>query len=178
MRRMMRVVAVAAVLVAASTSGASAQRAFGMGAADIGPVIGLGGIGSAGLSFGGRFEKAIKELPNLGDGVLAIQVSADYYSFSNDANFSFRYIPIGVTANYHIKVNNEKVDPFVGAGLGYLIFSCSSCGSGLSSGSGIYFVGRAGLRYYLASGLALYGDVGAGAATLNLGVMFRISGKK
>ena len=131
MRRMMRVVAVAAVLVAASTSGASAQRAFGMGAADIGPVIGLGGIGGAGLSFGGRFEKAIKELPNLGDGVLAIQVSADYYSFSNDANFSFRYIPIGVTANYHIKVNNEKVDPFVGAGLGYLIFSCSSCGSAL-----------------------------------------------
>ena len=75
-------------------------------------------------------------------------------------------------------MNDSKFDPFVGAGLGYLVVSSSFNGTGYSNGSGIYFVGRAGLRYYLANGVKLYGDVGAGAATLNAGVMFRMSGNK
>lgn len=185
MRQQLQAVAVAAVLVAASASVAMAQKNSGGGfnerSTDIGPVIGLGGIGSAGLSFGGRFERAIKRLPDLGDGVLALQLSADYYSYSNTigtVGYNFKYIPIGATANYHIKVNNTKFDPFVGAGLGYLVVSSSFNGTGYSNGSGIYFVGRAGLRYYMANGVALYGDVGAGAATLNAGVMFRMSGNK
>ena len=152
---------------------------FREGSTDIGPVIGLGGIGGT-LSFGGRFERAIKRLPDLGDGVLAFQLSADYYSFSNTfgtVGYKFKYIPIGATANYHIKVNDSKFDPFVGAGLGYAIVSSSYSGVG-GSASALYFIGRAGLRYYMANGVALYGDVGAGAATLNAGVMFRMSGNK
>ena len=185
MRHTIRVLAVAAVLAAVGTSGAVAQKkaggGFREGSTDIGPVVGLGGIGSAGLSLGGRFERAIKRLPNLGDGVLALQLSADYYSYSNTIStvgYSFKYIPIGATANYHIKVNDTKFDPFIGAGLGYLVVSSSFNGTGFSNGSGIYFVGRAGLRYYMTNGVALYGDVGAGAATLNAGVMFRMSGSK
>ncbi len=184
MGQVIRAVAVAAVWVAVGSSGALAQKSgggFREGSTDIGPVVGLGGIGGAGLSFGGRFERAIKRLPDLGDGVLALQLSADYYSNSNTigtVGYSFKYIPIGATVNYHIKVNDSKFDPFVGAGLGYLVVSSSFNGTGYSNGSGIYFVGRAGLRYYLANGVALYGDVGAGAATLNAGVMFRMSGNK
>ncbi len=184
MRQRIRAVAVAAVLVAAGSSAAMAQKTSGggfrEGSTDIGPVIGLGGIGGT-LSFGGRFERAIKRLPDLGDGVLALQLSADYYSFSQRftgvTDFNFRYIPIGATANYHIKVNDSKFDPFVGAGLGYSIVSTSYSGPG-GSASALYFIGRAGLRYYMANGVALYGDVGAGAATLNAGVMFRMSGNK
>lgn len=184
MRQVMRGAAVVAILVAAGSSGALAQKksggGFGVGSTDIGPVIGLGGIGSAGLSFGGRFERAIKQLPNLGDGVLAIQLSADYYSFSNTfatVGYKFKYIPIGATANYHIKVNDSKFDPFVGVGLGYAIVSSSYSGAGASA-SALYFIGKAGLRYYMANGVALYADVGAGAATLNAGVMFRMAGNK
>lgn len=184
MRQVMRGAAVVAILVAAGSSGAMAQKksggGFGVGSTDIGPVIGLGGIGSAGLSFGGRFERAIKQLPNLGDGVLAIQLSADYYSFSNTfatVGYKFKYIPIGATANYHIKVNDSKFDPFVGVGLGYAIVSSSYSGAGASA-SALYFIGKAGLRYYMANGVALYADVGAGAATLNAGVMFRMAGNK
>ena len=182
MRQVMRGAAVVAILVAAGSSGALAQKksggGFGVGSTDIGPVIGLGGIGSAGLSFGGRFERAIKQLPNLGDGVLAIQLSADYYSFSNTfatVGYKFKYIPIGATANYHIKVNDSKFDPFVGVGLGYAIVSSSYSGAGASA-SALYFIGKAGLRYYMANGVALYADVGAGAATLNAGLMFRMAG--
>ncbi len=184
MRDMMRAAAVVAVLVVIGSGAAMAQkktdRAFGVNSTDIGPVIGLGGIGSAGLSFGGRFERAIKALPNLGDGILALQLSADYYSYSNTfatVGYKFKYIPIGATANYHIKVNDSKFDPFVGLGIGYAIVSSSYAGVG-GSASAAYFIGRAGLRYYMASGVALYGDVGAGAATLNAGLMFKLSGNK
>ena len=188
MRDLLRVAAVAVVMAGVGTSDGAAQkkaekvveRAFGANSTDIGPVIGLGGIGSAGLSFGGRFERAIKRLPNLGDGILALQVSADYYSYSTKfatIDYKFKYIPIGVTANYHIKVNDAKFDPFVGLGVGYSIVSGSYSGVGASA-SAAYFIGRAGLRYYMASGVAIYGDVGAGAATLNAGLMFKLSGNK
>jgi hypothetical protein len=40
--------------------------------------------------------------------------------------------------------------------------------------SGIYFIGKAGARYFFNPKMAAYGDVGAGAATLNLGLMFRL----
>jgi hypothetical protein len=172
---------VAGALCSGGTTVLLAQKAgtgFGAGYTDLGPTVGLGGIGSAGLSFGGRFERAIKALPNLGNGVLAIQISANYYHYSNDVlsvSYGFSAIPIGATANYHIHVNNPKFDPFVGAGLGYTIVSTSFAGS---TGSGAYFIGRGGLRYYMTEGLALYGDVGAGGATVNLGVMFRMSGSK
>jgi hypothetical protein len=166
-------------LILATTTVAGAQeRGFGRGYTDLGPIVGLGGIGSAGLAFGARFERAIKTLPSLGNGTLGIQVGLDYYNY--DATFAavdygFKYLPIGATANYHIKVNDTKWDPFFGLGLGYSIVTTSYAGS---HSSGIYFVGRAGLRYFMSNGIALYGDVGAGAATLNAGLMFRMAGKK
>ena len=155
---------------------------FGVGYTDIGPVLGLGGVGSANMAFGGRFEHALQTLPSMGNGILGIEVGADYYSWSANSsfsNYSVKYIPIGVTANYHFKIDEPKLDPFVGLGLGYNIVSCSyssaftgsfSCGYN----SGVYFIGRAGARYFFSPKMALYGDVGAGAATLNVGVTFKL----
>ena len=39
---------------------------FSAGYTDIGPAVGLGGIGVANASFGGRFDHALKPLPELG----------------------------------------------------------------------------------------------------------------
>jgi hypothetical protein len=164
-----------AVLVAGSSHTAAAQG-FAPGYTDIGPVLGLGSIGDANLAFGGRFEAAIKTLPSMGDGVLGIQAGFQYYSWSN-GDFSVSYIPIGVTANYHFNMVDTKFDPFVGLGLGFQIASCDSPGiPGGCSGhsSEIYFVGRAGARYFVSDKVALYADIGAGGATLNLGAMFRL----
>lgn len=177
-----RVVAVVGLSVAigsvADAQAGKGGKGFGMGYTDLGPTLGLGGLGSAGLSIGGRFEKAIKRLPSLGDGTLGLQVSADYYHYSDNfatVDYNFKFIPIGATANYHVKVNDKKFDPFFGAGLGYSIVSTSYAGP---FSSGIYFIGRAGLRYFMSNGLALYGDVGAGAATLNAGLMFKMGGAR
>jgi hypothetical protein len=155
----------------------SYRGGFAANRTDIGPVVGLGNLGAANISFGGRFEKGIQTLPTLGYGVLAIELSADYYHYSQDypllGNYSFSYIPIGATANYHFNVNNRKLDPFAGLGLGYSIVSTSYAGD---YNSGLYFIGRLGVRYFLNDNMALYADAGAGAATLNVGVTFGMGG--
>ncbi len=181
MRRTAQVVLFFGALALGHTTTVLAQGAFSAKQVRIGPVIGFGGLGGANTSFGGRFEKGIKELPNLGNGVLSVQLSVDYYSYSaaltGTNDFSFKYIPFSGTVNYHINTKSDKFDAFVGAGLGYLSVSTSYTGAGSFSGSGIYFVGRVGGSYSLAKAIAVYADAGAGAATLNAGIMFDL-GKK
>jgi hypothetical protein len=147
----------------------------------VGPVLGFGNIGSAGASFGGRFEKGIKELPNVGKGLLSIEASFDYYSWNYGAGnaYSWKAIPFSATANYHVNTKSEKWGVFLGAGLGYIHWSasCPSAACVGSFSSGVYFVGRLGGSYTLAQTVQLYADVGAGAATINAGVMF-LFGKK
>ena len=173
-RKLIGTMAIAAVM-AVPAQHASAQVSLGY--TDIGGVIGIGNLGGANISFGGRFEHVFKALPDLGNGLLGIGVSADFYSFSS-SYFNIKYIPIGATGNYHFKLENKKIDAFVGAGLGYTAVTCSqtlttyNLGCGYSSG--LYFIGRAGGRYFLNSNLAGYADVGAGAALLNVGLTFKI----
>jgi len=178
LKKLIGTMAVAA-LIAAPVQQAAAQ--ISKGYTDIGVVVGLGNIGNASASFGGRFEKVFKELPDLGNGLLGIGVSADYYGYSDSFGaygYSWKYIPIGATANYHFKLDNKKVDPFIGAGLGYNYISCSYTGIGYSanycSSSAIYFIGRVGGRYFFSPNMALYADAGAGAATLNVGLTFKL----
>ncbi|MEX2154737.1 MAG: hypothetical protein WD825_15450 [Gemmatimonadaceae bacterium] len=146
-----------------------------VGHTDIGPTLGLGGIGSAGIAFGGRFEKIFKPLPEHGGGNLGVQAGLDYYTWSG-AGYRWAYIPIGVTANYHFKLQDKKIDPFLGLGLGLSIVSCNYSGTGVAAcgNSAIYLIGRAGARYFLNPKTALYADLGAGAAALNMGLMFKM----
>lgn len=174
--------AVVVAFAAAQTAGAQSSGGsspFSPGYMDLGPTIGLGGIGEAGIAFGGRFERAIKRLPDLGNGVLGLQVSADIWNYNNryvGTDYDFRYVNLGVTANYHFDVkSNPKIDPFLGLGLGNSSVSTDFAGD---YSSGVYFIGRAGIRYFYKPRLALYADVGAGASTLNVGVTFGLGGGK
>jgi hypothetical protein len=140
-------------------------------------VIGVGGLGGASIAFGGRYEHAIKELPGLGDGILGFSLDADYYSYSTQfigGGVSWHYLPIGAAANYHFKLDDRKWDPFLGLGLGYAIASVSGGGTTYTANSGLYFIGRAGVRYFYADKVAFQLDAGAGAATLSFGVIFRM----
>jgi hypothetical protein len=175
---MTRVMAVtAALLLTLSWNGRAAAQGYGVGYTDVGPVIGFGGLGEAGLSIGGRFERAIKALPDMGNGVLGIEASFDWWSFSV-GSFDWSYIGIAGTVNYHFHVEGGEWDPFLGLGLGDYIVNAPDCGpiSCGSYGTGIYFVGRAGVRYFFSPAMAAYADVGAGAATFNAGIMFKLSG--
>jgi hypothetical protein len=173
--------AVALVVTLSFTAHPMAAQGFGVGYTDIGPTIGLGGLGDASLSIGGRFEWAWMDLPELGNGVLGIQVGAEHYSWSTGTAFGgykWSYTPVGVTANYHFNLDNDQIDPFLGLGLGYAIISCDYPGTGidLCSNSELYFIGRAGIRYFFHDSWSLYGDVGEGAAVFNVGVMYRLRG--
>jgi hypothetical protein len=174
-RKSLVVLAAGSLLLALHAKRAEAQVALGY--TDVGGVVGLGNLGGANLSVGGRFEKVFKKLPDLGDGLLGIGVSADIYSFSS-GSASVRYVPIGATANYHFKLDpKSKLDVFLGAGLGFQVVSCSFPGTGIGCGgfsSGLYVIGRAGGRYFLTPKTAVYADLGAGAATLNVGLTFKL----
>lgn len=194
LRQTLIMIAAGAAVLSLQTSQANAQVALGY--TDVGVVLGLGGIGDASFAIGGRFEKVFKKLPDLGDGLLGIGVSADVYSYDVGRG-SIRVIPIGATANYHFKLDPKtKLDLFVGAGLGFSAVSCSdfndlrnlrtvsaqvvSTASRAASGcfgqfeNELYVIGRAGGRYFLTPKTAVYADVGAGAATLNLGLTFKL----
>jgi hypothetical protein len=174
MRKLLALAASAVLLAGAST----AQAQLAKGYTDISAVLGLGNIGDAGLAPGARYEKVIKDLPDLGNGTLGIMVGANYYSWSAkyiSTSFSYKYIPIGATANYHFKLTNKKLDAFIGAGLGYQIISCDYSGVGdICSNSALYFIGRVGGRYFFTPKTALYADAGAGDAALNVGVSFKL----
>jgi hypothetical protein len=161
-----------------TVSSGTGSKAFPVGYTDIGPTVGLGGLGQASLAIGGRFERGFRAMPEFNNGTLSFEIGADWYHYSNSfvgVNYSFTYIPISATVNYHFPLTDARFDPFVGLGLGYENISTSFAGSGYSSG--IYFVGRAGMRYRWKPNLSLYGDLGAGAATLNVGLMWKMGGK-
>jgi hypothetical protein len=179
MTRSLRAGALAALMAFSAVSAAQAQGStkassgsgFGMGYTDLGVVLGLGGIDEAGISFGGRFEKAIKVLPSLGNGILAIGLSFDYWHYDY-LGYDFTHMPIGATANYHFPLDNTKWDPFFGLGLGYLILDTPYTGP--YDDDGFYMIARLGVRYFLKNRMALYGDVGTGASTLNVGMTFQL----
>jgi hypothetical protein len=155
-----------------SAAGGRGSAAFPVGYTDIGPTIGLGGIGSAGIAVGGRFEHGFRAMPEFNNGTLSFELSIDWYHYSNSyagIDYGFTYIPIGGTVNYHFPLTDQRWDPFVGLGLGYESVSTKYGGS---YSSGLYFIGRAGMRYRWKPNMSFYGDLGAGAATLNVGIMF------
>ncbi len=171
------IAAAAALLLTFAWSGRAQAQGFTAGSNHVAAVIGLGGIGDATVSIGGRFEHAIKDLPEMGNGVLGFEVSADWWHYSagvGAGHYSWTYIPISGTANYHFHVEEGKWDPFLGAGLGFWIVS-DNCGSfDCGANSGIYFVGRAGVRYFFQPATSFYADVGAGASTINVGASFKV----
>ena len=156
----------------------STTEGFTRGHVDLGPTVGLGGIGDASLSFGGRFEFAFLQLPNFPDGILSIEGSVDHssYDFSVPGfNYGFSYTPVGATVNFHYRLkDNPKLDPFGGFGFGnYFVNTPASC-AGCSYSSGVFPIARFGIRYFWQPNLALYADAGSGAGALHVGLMFKL----
>ena len=189
MRGKFLVVVLASALIAVSASVASAQgEAFQLTSTDVGPVIGLGGIHGASVAVGGRFEKGIKELPDLHNGLLGIGAAFDWYKFSEDvgigtghSNYNWNWTAFAVMVNYHLRLDNKKIDPFFGGGLGYERVSVSGDACVVAGhdycnfASGVYGVGHIGIRYYWQPQLALFADAGAGTGSLHVGIMYQVS---
>ncbi len=146
----MKKLAVVLLLVAVMAGMASAEG-YEMGKTTIGPLIGFSWhdlmIGAQG-EYG--FNKNIS-----GGGIIGwSSQSEDYYY----ATWSYTYISIGAQGNYHFKPG-QRLDPFVGAVLGYDIVSSSveyAAGYGdwytynySASASAMFFGANAGINYDL-----------------------------
>lgn len=197
-KRIPTVIAAAALVVLSSVDATAQARGQArpaisgvrLGYSDLAGVLGLGGIGGADIALGARFERIFKPLPDMGDGLLGFQVGMDWYSWSSSYNYpgglgraSASVIPIGVTANYHFKVEDRRFDPFFGAGLGYEIAHADACvtyqgipycSEGGTYDSGIYVIAKAGVRYFFNPSSAFYAEFGTGAANLHLGATLRM----
>ena len=138
----------------------------------LGPVVGMGGINGS-LALGGELEHALARLPALGNGTLGLSAQAFYYHYAPIPGVGISSIPFGAAANYHFALGDRRLDPFLGLGVGYTRTSISGGGFTISGGSGVFFWGRAGLRYFVRPGVALHADAGLGSATVNVGVMVK-----
>ncbi len=141
----------------------------------LGARIGVGSLGSA-FSFGADYEYGITKPGEFGSGRVGVGAILDYSHWS-DGFWSYTWIPIGVMGYYHLNLDNKNIDPFAGIGLGYEILNSSWSGFGFSGsaayGSGIFFAGEIGLRYFFQPNLAAQARLGFGASLFSVGVDYK-----
>jgi opacity protein-like surface antigen len=87
-------------------------------------------------------------------------------------------MPIGVICDYHFALSDPKWDLFLGLGLGYVIVSESNNfpqGQAYSYayGSGLFFTGQAGARYFFSPSMALRAEYGFSYLPFAVGLDFR-----
>ena len=165
--------AVLAGLAIGTSSGAAQLTA---GSTYVGPTIGFGNLGGGGIAIGGRLEHDLKPIPELGKGVVAVVGGLDFYRQTCGSGCSVNTLQPQITGQWNIFIQREverQIVPFLGAGLGLHIESCNFNGvGGCGESTGLDVIGRLGAQYFFNSKTAFYADIGAGTATLNLGVMF------
>lgn len=146
----------------------------------VGPRTWLGINGTA--SIGGQAEIAVSKPGQYGPGVLAVGASADVYHYSESYAFvdwSMTVVPIGGYVNYHVPLSDKRIDPYVGAGLGFAMVSASVRSSlddySASSGraSGVFSFGQVGARYFFKPNLAVQAQTGWGFGGMSLGVTWK-----
>lgn len=104
------------------------------------------------------------------------------YTTWNYSRWDYRYtfIDFGARGSYHFSelfgINNEKIDVYGGASLGFLASSYS--GPNNVFGDDLYDGGfrvalHAGFRYLFAERVAAYGELGVGYTPLSIGVTFK-----
>ncbi len=157
------------------TTGVNGQ--FQEGKSHAGPSIGISFLGST-LSFGANYEYGmkIKDVP----GLIGVGGIFRYWSYGNEF-WNFTYIVIGAQGNYHFKIGDGKIDPYLGLTLAYNAGSSSWAGDGilnqyLNSGfsGGIWFGFQGGARYWFSPNLAAHARFGAGTgSSLDLGIDFK-----
>jgi len=127
------------------------------------------------------FEQAVKD-EVLEKGVIGVGGWLGYTSYKYDyLGWGYKYsnFIIGALGSFHYPLV-DKLDTYVGIGLGYNIASANEFGTlpggydySVSSG-GIVFAGMVGARYYFADKFAAFAQAGYGISYLTIGVSIRL----
>lgn len=160
---------------------------FEVGKHHVGPSLSIG-FGGWGLGFGADYEygMSLKDIGVDAPGKLGVGGIFRYYNWSQDffyGKWSYTDIIIGAQGNYHFKLDNEKIDPWLGVVLGFDIDSWSvdsrvgyeDFNYGTSSGGGLFFNGNAGVRYWFSPNMAARATFGFGnlVSSFIIGVDFK-----
>jgi len=140
--------------------------------------VGLNSYYSGGLPFGASFELGVTE-------DISVGVNVDYLSHKYKAfgEYKFTALYFGARGSYHfntlLNIENEKIDVYAGATLGYRSFTWSDdyTAGGLknSYGSGVYLGIFAGGKYYFTDNIGAFvelGAIGSTNARIGLAVKF------
>jgi hypothetical protein len=137
--------------------------------------IGLGALGYGGVPIGASFEHGFTKDISAGG-------FFDYLSYSNTFStytYSWRIMYFGARGSYHfnelLKLDNDKIDVYGGAGIGYQTFSTSdNLGIGYAGYANRVFLNvHAGGRYYFSNSLGGYAELGYGVSALKLGLTLK-----
>lgn len=134
--------------------------------------VGIGLGGGFGTPIGLSFEHGFSDQISAGAYVAYASTSQSF----GVGKINSTYILTAARASYHFDFGVEKLDPYIGAILGYNIASAKWTGAGAvpaSTAGGFIYGGHAGARYFLSEKIALFGEVGYGIGTLNAGVAFK-----
>ena len=141
--------------------------------------VGLSAYYGGGLPIGASFEYGVTD-------DISVGAQIDYYSWGYNFGAGYRYrytfLPVAVRGSYHVNkllnLNNDKLDLYGGAALGYYIssFSDNSGYSGIyynDYGNRILFGIHLGARYYFKPTLGGFAELGYGVSALKIGVAFK-----
>ncbi len=142
----------------------------------IGHSIGLSFLGST-PEYGLNYEYGV-DLQNVG--TVGIGGLFRYWGY-NETYWKYTNILIGAQGNYHFKIPDSKLDPYVGLVLAYDIGSTSWKDQELAgfsaSAGGFWAAIQVGGRYWLTPTLALTARLGFGSLSygaLDVGVDFKL----
>ncbi len=167
-----------AVLVFSATF-ASGQARYAKGDVLLNAGIGLGYYYAGGVPLLLSGEFAVNDVISIGP--YLGYTSYNYNYTFGGYKYRYTFLDLGVRGSYHFselfEINNDKVDVYGGAFLGFLISSYS--GDIYSGYSDPYTGGlrlgiHAGVRYFFSEKVAGYGELGYGIAPLSLGVTFKL----
>lgn len=153
----------------------SQAQSYKMGDNLLNVGIGVGVYSYGGLPIGASFEHGFTKQISAGGFIDYLSWKNSYSSYS----YSWRFIYFGARGSYHLNevlnLNNDKLDVYAGAGLGYSTVSTSdNLVSGYSGYSNRLFLNiHAGGRYYFSSNIAGFAELGYGVSALKLGLTFK-----
>ncbi|MCU0324684.1 MAG: hypothetical protein MUF45_05465 [Spirosomaceae bacterium] len=123
------------------------------------------GLRSFWIPIGGTLEYGITDKISVGPSVY----------FAKWSTFDGTTLYLSARGSYHfnelLKINNDKLDVYAGAGVGYQSWSYKGLAG--SYASGIYIPFHIGGRYYFSEKFGAHAEVGGGVATLLAGITLK-----
>lgn len=141
--------------------------------------IGVNSYYSGGIPFGASFEVGVSDNISFGGNIDYLSNTYNYGTYS----WKFTALYIGLRCSYHVNellnIENEKIDLYGGATLGYRSFKWKngyddSYDLSGSYGNSIYLGAYVGGKYYFSNKVGAFAELGAiGSTNARVGIGFK-----